>query len=73
MALFYEAQETLRASDRETARKRREEIICQLLSRKGEIREIILYEAADWTYYLPSPAPGSTAYDFLEQCNLSTP
>ena len=51
-SFFYEAQETLRAADKEAKRLRREEIICELLDRP-QINEILLYEAADWTYYLP--------------------
>ena len=51
-SFFYEAQETLRAADKPAKRKRREAIICNLLDRP-EVNEILLYEAADWTYYLP--------------------
>ncbi len=72
-SFFYEAQETLRATDRDAARQRREEIICSLLSRADEINEVILYEAADWTYYLPTPVSGSTAYEFVEQCQETAP
>ncbi len=56
-SFIYEAQYTLRAADRKAARKRREEIIRYLLSRKDDIGEILLYEAADWTYYLPLSDP----------------
>jgi len=51
-SFFYEAQETLRAADKPAKRKRREAIIYNLLDRP-EVNEILLYEAADWTYYLP--------------------
>ncbi len=56
-SFIYEAQYTLRAADRSAARKRREEIIRYLLSRKDDIGEVLLYEAADWTYYLPLSDP----------------
>lgn len=55
-SFFYEAQGTLREKDKEGARKRREEIILDLLQR-DQINEVILYEAADWTYYLPINDP----------------
>jgi hypothetical protein len=55
-SFFYEAQETLRAKDKQAAQKRREEIIRELLAREA-INEVILYEAADWTYYLPIDDP----------------
>ena len=51
-SFFYEAQETLRAADKKAKGLRREAIIRGLLKRSA-IDEIILYEAADWTYYLP--------------------
>ena len=56
-SFVYEAQQTLRAADRNAARKRREEIIRYLLSHKDDIGEVLLYEAADWTYYLPLSDP----------------
>ena len=52
-SVFYEAQETMRASDRAATRRRREEIIKQLLARRDEVGEVILYESADWLYFLP--------------------
>ncbi len=55
-SFFYEAQGTLREKDQEKATKQREEIIMNLLARK-QINEVILYEAADWTYYLPLNDP----------------
>ncbi|MBQ16248.1 MAG: hypothetical protein CMJ65_03885 [Planctomycetaceae bacterium] len=53
----YEAQETLRAADRKQARQKRETIIRRLLAHGDDIREVILYESADWTYYLPITDP----------------
>ncbi|WP_298860916.1 hypothetical protein [uncultured Gimesia sp.] len=55
-SFFYEAQETLRAKDKAGAEKRRKEIIRDVLARE-QINEVILYEAADWTYYLPLNDP----------------
>ena len=67
-SFFYEAQETLRAKDREAARRRRERTICHLLSRKADVNEVILYEAADWTYYLPLSDPQLCGHAFLDRC-----
>ena len=55
-SLVYEAQETLRAPYKEKFTEKREAIIRGLLARK-EIREVILYESADWTYILPPDDP----------------
>ena len=66
MSFFYEAQETLRSSDPDISR-RREEIICKLLARP-EINEVILYEAADWTYKLPWTDPDRCGHGFLDRC-----
>lgn len=66
-SFFYEAQETLRAVDQAGTRKRREEIICDLL-RRDEINEVLLYEAADWTYYLPLSDRELSSHAFLDRC-----
>ena len=55
-SLVYEAQETLRAPYKVKFTEKREAIIRGLLARK-EIREVILYESADWTYFLPPDDP----------------
>lgn len=55
-SLVYEAQETLRAPYKAKFTEKREAIIRGLLARK-EIREVILYESADWTYFLPPDDP----------------
>ena len=65
---FYEAQFTLRAKDRAAARREREEVICHLLAQKQDINEVILYEAADWTYYLPLSDPEICGHGFLDRC-----
>jgi hypothetical protein len=49
---FYEGQFTLRANDAGETRKRRDEMIRHLLSQKGEIGDVLLYEAADWLYFV---------------------
>lgn len=49
---FYEAQFTLRANDAGETRKQRDQMIRYLLSQKDEIREVLLYEAADWLYFV---------------------
>jgi hypothetical protein len=66
-SFFYEAQETLRAADKAGTRKRREEIICNLLGRDA-IGEVLLYEAADWTYYLPLSDRALSSHAFLDAC-----
>ena len=66
VSFFYEAQETLRSTD-PRIKTRREEIICDLLTRQ-EINEVILYEAADWTYHLPWSNPDLFGYGFLDRC-----
>ncbi len=67
-SFFYEAQETFRYPDRPQISRRREEIICDLLSRTEEIKEVILYEAADWTYKLPLDDPDVCGHGFLDRC-----
>jgi len=62
-SFFYEAQETLRAADKKAKGLRREAIIRGLLNRP-QINEILLYEAADWTYYLPL-----SGHNYLDQQN----
>jgi hypothetical protein len=66
-SFIYEAQYTLRAADRDAARKRREEIIRYLLSRSDDIGEVLLYEAADWTYHLPLSDPDHYGHAFLHR------
>jgi len=66
-SFFYEGHETLRAKDREAARRRREEIICYLLSFRKDIGEVILYEAARWTYDLPLSVPDLCSHGFLDR------
>ena len=56
-SFFYEAQETLRGDNREQASHRRDEIIRTLLAKREDIGEVLLYEAADWTSYLPMDDP----------------
>jgi hypothetical protein len=66
-SFFYEAQETLRATDAEGARRGREDRIRRLLSRTDDIDEVILYEAADWLYYLPLSDPGQCGHGYLDR------
>jgi hypothetical protein len=68
-SFIYEAQATLRAADRSAARKRREEIICYLLGREEDVGEVLLYEAADWTYNLPLSDPDVYRHSFLDECD----
>jgi len=65
-SFFYEAQETLRVNDEGTTRKKRESIIRELLAHRDEINEVILYEAADWTYFLPISDPRQSGHAYLD-------
>jgi len=67
-SFFYEAQETLRSTAPPDARERWEQTICSLLSYAEEIDEVILYEAADWTYFLPFSDPDYSGHGFIERC-----
>jgi hypothetical protein len=69
-SFFYEAQETLRSNAPARAREDREKRICQLLSDRNTIDEVILYEAADWTYYLPMPESDVSGWGFLDRCEV---
>ncbi len=61
-AIVYEAQATLRHSDKEMARQQRQQILQQLLDDET-INEVLLYEAIDWLYTLPLDG---NAYQFLD-------
>lgn len=54
---FYEGQFTLRANDAGETRKQRDQMIQFMLSRKDDIREVLLYEAADWLYFVQLSEP----------------
>ncbi len=68
---FYEAQSSLRATDKAAARQHRESVVCSLLSRQQDIDEVILYEAADWTYFLPLSDRDLCEHSFLDRCDES--
>lgn len=65
-SFFFEAQYTLRRKDYDVARDDREAMIKQLLSHQDEIKEVILYEAADWLYFLPFDDPMLGGNGFLD-------
>lgn len=65
---FFEAQNSLRATDLAAARRDRETMICHLLAQRNEIGEVILYEAADWLYFLPLADPDLCGHGFLDRC-----
>ena len=65
---FYEGQSTLRAADQVAARRAREEMICHLLAQRGEIGEVILYEAADWLYFMSLSDADLCGHRFLDRC-----
>ncbi|MDA0832084.1 MAG: hypothetical protein O2955_03790 [Planctomycetota bacterium] len=65
---FLEAQFTLRAADREEARRHRERMICHLLSHSQDIREVLLYEATDWLHTLPLNDPDYCSHAFTATC-----
>lgn len=72
---FYEGHETLTYAgdgkvttpERATAKRGREERICYLLSHPAEIKEIILYEAADWAYFMPLDDPDFCGHGYLDR------
>lgn len=64
---FYEGQFTLRTADPADGRKQREAIIRHLLSHKDDIGEVLLYEAADWLYFLPLSDPDLCGHGFLDR------
>lgn len=65
---FFEAQFTLRAANLEEARNHREQMICELLSRRENIGEVLLYEATDWLHTLPLDDPDYCSHAFTERC-----
>lgn len=65
---FFEAQNSLRATDLAAARRDRETMICHLLAQRNEIGEVILYEAADWLYFLPLADTDLCGHGFLDRC-----
>ena len=65
---FFEAQNTLRATDLPAARLEREKMICHLLSQREEIGEVILYEAADWLYFMPLADTDLCGHAFVDRC-----
>ncbi len=52
-SFYYEAQESLRTPAKYKPQEKREEIIKELLADPDDIKEVILYEAANWIQYLP--------------------
>ncbi|MEQ1858501.1 MAG: hypothetical protein ABMA13_01045 [Chthoniobacteraceae bacterium] len=71
-SFFYEGHETLRATDAAAAREGREEFIRHLLDQRGEINEVILYEAASWVG-LPLNDPDLSGHRFLDRPGKDTP
>lgn len=64
---FFEAQFTLRAADQKNARAHRERMILEMLSRKADIREVLLYEATDWLHTLPLDDPDYCSHAFTSR------
>lgn len=67
-SFFFEAQYSLRRNDYDIARAGREALICNVLSRPEDVNEVILYEAADWLYYLPFSDRALSGNYFVERC-----
>jgi hypothetical protein len=72
-SFFYEGHETLHVKDAAAARQSREERIRHLLDQRGEIREVILYEAADWLRSLPIDDPELSGHGFLDSPTQTAP
>jgi hypothetical protein len=71
-SFFYEGHETLRATGAAGARQGREERIRLLLDQRGEINEIILYEAAAWVK-MPLDDPDLCGHGFLDRPDHPAP
>ena len=67
-SFFFEAQYSLRRKDYDVARAEREALICRVLSHQEEVAEVILYEAADWLYYLSFGNRDLSGNYFVERC-----
>jgi hypothetical protein len=67
-SFFFEAQYSLRRKDYDVARKQREDLICKVLSFEEDVKEVILYESADWLYYLSFSDPDLSGNYFIERC-----
>ncbi|MCF6285058.1 MAG: hypothetical protein L3K26_07700, partial [Candidatus Hydrogenedentes bacterium] len=67
-SFFFEAQYTLRRKDYDIARKQREDLICTVLAHEEEVGEVILYESADWLYYLPFSDRDLSGNYFIGRC-----
>ena len=67
-SFFFEAQYSLRRKDYDMARVEREALICKVLAHKEEVGEVILYEAADWLYYLSFSDTKLSGNYFIERC-----
>jgi hypothetical protein len=61
ISVMYEGQYALKD---EKGREAREAAMCRMLSRPDKIEEVVLYEAADWTYRLPWDG-----FAFLDRCS----
>lgn len=67
-SLSYEGDGTPTTPVKESHRAGREERICHLLAQRGEIGEVILYEADAWARFLPLKDPDFCGYGFLDRC-----
>jgi len=63
---FFEIQSSLRAADKAAARSNREMVMRQLLQDPEMINDIILYESADWLYFLPLSDSDLSGHAFLD-------
>jgi hypothetical protein len=72
-SFFHEAQYTLRRQDYDAARAERENLILRVLSHQVEVNEVILYEAADWLYFLPFGDSALSGHGFLEGIPAKAP
>ncbi len=68
-SFFYEAQETLRSTASDEIREKRNAILCKLLSHEKQIKNVVLYESADWLYSLPLDDPAQCNFEFLDSCS----
>ena len=68
-SFFYETNPTFSFEPAEQARRRREQIVCYLLSHKRDINEVILYEAATLVWHLDISDPDLYGHGFLDHAD----
>jgi len=66
-SFFLEANQTITREPVEANRRRREQIICHLLSHEKDIKEVVLYESQAWIYAMDISDPDYYGHGFLDR------